>query len=113
MKKEDEIYTSYVHEKILEKLDKNKLQEIFKKRPKRTKTTLNDLITYLKISTNKMNEFEKAYIIFYWLHENIEYDIAKREQEMQHIYPMIFINQENALVKDIQNYINILDNNLD
>jgi len=25
-----------------------------------------------------MNEFEKAYIIFYWLHENIEYDIAQK-----------------------------------
>ena len=25
-----------------------------------------------------MNEFGKAYIIFYWLHENIEYDIPQR-----------------------------------
>jgi len=78
MKEEDEIYTSYEHEKILEKLDKNKLQEIVKKGPKRTKTKLNDLITYLKKSTDKLNEFEKAYIIFYWLHENIEYDIAQK-----------------------------------
>ena len=79
MKEEDEICTSYVHEKILEKLDKNKLQEVVKKGPKRTKTKLNDLITYLKKSTDTMNEFEKAYIIFYWLHENIEYDIPQKK----------------------------------
>ena len=48
MKEEDEIYTSYEHEKILEKLDKNKLQEIVKKGPKRTKTKLKDLIIYLR-----------------------------------------------------------------
>ena len=79
MKEEDEIYTSYVHEEILEKLDKYKLQEIVKKGPKRTKTKLNGLISYLRKSTDEMNEFEKAYIIFYWLHENIEYDIAKKQ----------------------------------
>ena len=25
-----------------------------------------------------MNEFEKGYTIFYWIHENIEYDIANK-----------------------------------
>ena len=72
MKEDDEIYNSYEHEKILEKWDKNKLREIVKKGPKRTKTKLKDFIIYLRKSTDEMNEFEKAYIIFYWLHENIE-----------------------------------------
>lgn len=78
MKEDDEIYNSYEHEKILEKWDKNKLREIVKKGPKRTKTKLKDFIIYLRKSTDEMNEFEKAYIIFYWLHENIEYDIAQK-----------------------------------
>ena len=38
MKEDDEIYNSYEHEIFLEKLDKNKLKEIVKKCPKRTKT---------------------------------------------------------------------------
>lgn len=76
MKEDDEIITSHINEEILEKLDRNKLIEIVKKAPNRLKSKLNDLIIYLKKVTNKMNEFEKAYIIFYWLHENIEYDIV-------------------------------------
>ena len=78
LKEDDEIFTSHVHEEIMEKLNKDNLKEIAKKAPKRTKTKLADLITYLKKSTNEMNEFEKGYIIFYWIHENIEYDIEKR-----------------------------------
>ena len=78
LKEDDEIVTSPIHEEIMQKLNKDKLKEIAKKAPKRTKTKLDDLITYLKKSTNKMNEFEKGYIIFYWLHLNIEYNTSKK-----------------------------------
>ena len=78
LKEDDEIFTSHEHEEIIQKLNTDNLKNIAKKAPKRTKTKIADLITYLNKSTNQMNEFEKGYTIFYWIHENIEYDIAKK-----------------------------------
>ena len=66
------------HEEILEKLDLEKLKEKALKAPKRTKSKLIELVEYLKKTTIGMDEFEKGYIIFYWLHENIEYDIINK-----------------------------------
>lgn len=70
-----EIKTSEINKKILEKLDKNKLQTIANKAPERIKSNIGDFIKYLKKSIKPLDDFEKAYIIFYWLHKNIEYDI--------------------------------------
>ena len=63
------------------------MQGIVKKSPKRTKSTLNNFIEYLKKVTKTLNEFEKAYIIFYWCHENIEYDVIGLKNNTEECSP--------------------------
>ena len=90
LKEDDEILTSHEHEEIIQQLNTDNLKNIAKKSPKRTKSKLADLINYLKKSINKMNEFEKGYVIFYWIHENIEYANDKKrdrsEERLTEIY---------------------------
>ena len=42
--------------------------------PKRTSITLNDFVKYLLENTKNLKDIEKAYFLFYWMHENIAYD---------------------------------------
>ena len=58
----------YKHEEILEKLDLKNLKELVLKAPQRKKSKLKHLVEYLQKNTSGLNEFERGYIIFYWLH---------------------------------------------
>ena len=87
-KEPGEITTSEINKKILEKLDKDKLRSIAKNSPERIKSNIEDLITYLKNSTIGLDDFEKAYIIFYWIHENIEYDIKNKKNKDLDVTPI-------------------------
>ena len=60
---------------ILATLDKQKLKNIVLKFPKRTSTNLKDFIKNVKQETNNLKDEEKAYIVFYWISQNIEYDV--------------------------------------
>ena len=48
---------------------------------------MNNFIEYLKKVTKTLNEFEKAYIIFYWCHDNIEYDVIGRKNHSAECSP--------------------------
>lgn len=78
------------------KLEKEIDQEIFNKEtcieivsslPKREKTDLQSLKDLIKSKTKKSSSKEKAYIIFLWICQNIDYDIesyfAGRESDVK------------------------------
>ena len=62
-------------------LDKEKLKKIVLLAPKKDNSELSDLINYLKENTNNLNIIEKAYIVFYWMSENIIYDMKILKSE--------------------------------
>ena len=63
-----------LRENLLLNLDKDKLKKIVEKSPKKDNTELSDLINYLKNNTENLNVVEKAYVVFFWMAENIIYD---------------------------------------
>ena len=74
-KSEDNLkITENIRINILKTLNKEELKKLVLNLPKREQTKLNDFKEHLKKETQRKNEFEKAYILFYWMHENIEYD---------------------------------------
>ena len=68
-----------LRENLLSNIDKEKLKIIVLLSPKKTESELSDLITYLKNETQNLNMVEKAYVVFYWMAENIIYDKAVLE----------------------------------
>ena len=60
---------------ILRTLDKEKLRKIVKECPKRTSLSLNNFCAHLKKVTSNLTEEEKAYTLFYWMSQNIAYDV--------------------------------------
>ena len=60
---------------ILATLDKEKLKKIVKSCPKRTSLSLNNFREYFKKATTNLTEEEKAYALFFWMHDNIAYDV--------------------------------------
>ena len=63
-----------LRENLLSNIDKEKLTKIVLLSPKKTESELSDLINYLKNETQNLNLLEKAYVVFYWMAENIIYD---------------------------------------
>ena len=63
-----------LRENLLSNIDKEKLKNIVLLSPKKTESELSDLINYLKNETGNLNLLEKAYVVFYWMAENIIYD---------------------------------------
>ena len=59
---------------ILNIIDKEKLKKIVSSCPKRTSISLNKFREYLKKVTNNLKDEEKAYVLFYWITQNIKYD---------------------------------------
>ena len=60
---------------ILATLDKEKLKKIVKQCPKRTSISLNNFREHLKKATSNLTEEEKAYALFFWICDNIAYDV--------------------------------------
>ena len=63
-----------LREKLLMNLEKENLKKIVLLAPKKDNSNLSDLINYLKNNTITLNIIDKAYIVFYWMAENIIYD---------------------------------------
>ena len=63
-----------LRENLLFNLDKEKLKKIALLAPTKENSQLSDLINYFKNNTNNLNMFERAYVVFYWMSENIIYD---------------------------------------
>jgi len=63
-----------LRENLLSNIDKEKLKRIVLLSPSKTESELSDLINYLKNETQNLNMLEKAYVVFYWMAENIIYD---------------------------------------
>ena len=59
---------------ILNIIDKEKLKKIVSSCPKRESIPLNNFREYLKKVTNNLKDEEKAYVLFYWITQNIKYD---------------------------------------
>ena len=64
-----------LRESLLMNLDKEKLKKIVLMSPKKDNSELSDLINYLRNNTNNLNIVEKSYVVFYWMAENIIYDL--------------------------------------
>ena len=85
--------SSLEHDKVLESLNKTKIKSIMDKAPKREKSNLNDFINYFKNNTKGLNEFEKAYSLFYWIFKHISYgNYTLRLNDFQKIYNAKEIN---------------------
>ena len=63
-----------LRENLLSNIDKENLKAIVLLSPKKNESELSDLINYLKNETQNLNMLEKAYVVFYWMAENIIYD---------------------------------------
>ena len=72
---------------ILVKLDREKLKKIVSACPKRTSISLNNFREHLKKVTNNLTEEEKAYILFYWMSQNIKYDLKGYFSGDTHVEP--------------------------
>ena len=51
------------------------LKNIVHSCPDRESTKLDDMISYINEKVQNLSEVEKAYILFYWEHANIAYDV--------------------------------------
>ena len=49
--------------------------EVVSSLPKREKTTLNDFKKIIKLKTENLSEKERAFILFKWIGENVDYDL--------------------------------------
>ena len=61
---------------ILATLDKEKLKKLVKALPKRTSLSLNQFRERFKKATSNLTQEEKAYALFFWMHDNIAYDVV-------------------------------------
>ena len=60
---------------ILATLDKEKLKKIVKECPIRTSISLDNFREHFKKATSNLTEEEKAYALFFWICDNIAYDV--------------------------------------
>ena len=60
---------------ILEMIDKEKLQKLVLSCKKRTSMNLQEFLVYFKQVTNPLTNAEKAFALFYWMTQNISYDV--------------------------------------
>ena len=60
---------------ILATLDKEKLKKIVLALPKRTSLSLDNFRERFKKATANLTEEEKAYALYFWMHDNIAYDV--------------------------------------
>ena len=60
---------------ILEMIDKEKLQKLVLSCKKRTQMNLQEFLIYFKQITNHLTNAEKAFALFYWMTQNISYDV--------------------------------------
>ena len=63
-------------EKLLATLNKEKCKKIVSSFPSKQKTDFQKFKSTLQSKTEKLTEIEKAYIIFVWMANNIEYNIG-------------------------------------
>ena len=63
--------------KLLDIIESNKtnLKNIAASFPERNLINLEDMAFHMKEKTKTLSEVEKAYVLFYWFHLNIEYDV--------------------------------------
>ena len=63
--------------KLLNIIESNKanLKSIASSFPERNSINLEDMALHMKQKTEDLSEIEKAYLLFYWFHLNIEYDV--------------------------------------
>ena len=73
-----EIYNK-LRESLIKNLDKENLKKIVLMAPKKDNSELSDLINYLRNNTNNLNIVEKSYVVFYWMAENIIYDLKAKK----------------------------------
>jgi len=99
---------------ILKTLDKEKLRKIVEQCPKRTSTPLNKFKEYFKKATSNLKDEEKAYALFYWMTQNIKYDVEGLfsgkyyvEPEQSYSRGMTVCSGYSRLYKNIGDYIGI------
>ena len=63
--------------KLLDIIESNKtnLKNIAASFPERNSINLEEMALQMKEKTKSLSEIEKAYVLFYWFHLNIEYDV--------------------------------------
>ena len=64
-----------VRKNIIETIDKEKLKKLVLSCKKRTEINLNQFLVDFKDVTKNLTSSEKAFALFYWMCENIEYDV--------------------------------------
>ena len=77
------------HDEIIASLNKEKIKLIVYKATERKKSSLKLFIEYLKEETKYLNEFEKAYTLFFWIFKNLSYEKSTsnlKEDEYEKIY---------------------------
>ena len=67
--------TPAIRKNILETLDREKLKKLVLSCKKRTEISLNEFIEHFKDVTKNLTSAEKAYALYYWMGENIAYDV--------------------------------------
>ena len=67
--------SSLVRKNILATLDREKIKKLVLSCKKRTEISLNQFIVHFKDVTKYLTSSEKAYALFYWISENIAYDV--------------------------------------
>ena len=60
---------------ILEMIDKEKLKKLVLSCKKRTQMNLQEFLVYFKQVTSTLTKAEKAFALFYWMTQNISYDV--------------------------------------
>ena len=84
-KKDDEPVIKYSYTKqvsrttekinfLLKDILHSKIDKILKDAPKREETTLDELIEYFKKKSTDLSQVERAWLVFKWITNNIEYD---------------------------------------
>ena len=72
----EEIYSENKERKnILEMIDKEKIKRLVLSCKKRTQISFQEFLDHFKQITNVLTSTEKAYALFYWITQNISYDV--------------------------------------
>ena len=81
------------HDEIISSLNKKRIESIVQKAPKRGKSILKEFIQYLKKETKVLNEFGKAYCLYFWIHKNISFGNCNiKERNFNNIYKQEKLN---------------------
>jgi transglutaminase/protease-like cytokinesis protein 3 len=60
------------------RFDKELCDKIVSSLPKREKTNLSEFKKKLKSKTNDLTEIERAFVLFKWMGQNIDYDVKNK-----------------------------------